>query len=219
MTNRSKQQFLAAAVTSLFLAVSLAGCGGSSGSVDAENLADQLGPGEVAMLYVEALSGNPEALQEYNPSSSITFEQSVPASFNESFLMESEVTPTTAEIDALNEAGVKALDKIKMSVISEEINGDNATVLLTIQGLDFETALDATFSASEVAPTAGDQELIVALLLESWQTAELGEGVQELELIFKKSMESGADAKWFAQVPESGDIPIPEVMLYNSPSN
>lgn len=165
-----------AVLTALALAVTLAACGGDGGSESSET-----SPGDVALMYVDAFRGDPEALKEYNPKS--TFDDTYFESFGTGAAESFKVTWTQEQADRITAAYAEALTQIEAEVVEEDVDGDDATVTLAITGIGFDAAIEAQgkgFVRDDKDPAASYADLLVKAL----GAVETVADTQEVELTF-----------------------------------
>lgn len=126
-----------ASLTALLLALALGACGGS-GDTGADP--EEKSPGDVAMLYVDAFRGE-DGLIAYNPNSSWdgSYFESLGASAEE---VVGEPL-TAAQNEQVAAAYKKALGQVEAELVDEQVDGDTATVTLSMRGLGYDKAMKA----------------------------------------------------------------------------
>ena len=169
---------LSATVTALTLALTLSACGGT----DAES--EETSPGDVAMLYADALAGDPEGLRDYNPDSS--WDDSYFESLGDSAEQVVGETLDAEQTDQVAAAYREALGKVEAEVADEQVDGDTASVTLAVRGLGYDAAMEVAAAAWQLDrkdPTGSYTEL----LLETLDLAEPVDESMDVEMAFTRS--------------------------------
>lgn len=177
---------LRALVMALLVAVIVTGCG------TAEQGSEKLSPGDVALLYMEAMRGNVDGLREYNPDTAIT-EEGVFASANQSLLEMWGVSPTAEQEAQLTEAMMAGLSKTEFTVVDEKVDGETATVTVAIRGIDMASSLKAQFETigGQITEDTED-ETIITLLDRAWREVPLVPEATNVDMPFT----AVADGTW-----------------------
>lgn len=201
----------------LSIALSSAGCSGNSkagannaGASDSGITSDP-SPSDIALLYVDAFRGRPEALLTYDPEAEITTAVNLPVVFNEGFLQNGGELPSEDEVAKLNELATNALAKAEVEIKSEEVEGDLGTVVVEIRGLDFEAAVSKAESRVSRDYFDSDPEFFTALLTEAWQVADLGEKASVIEMVLIRSQDTDSLDKWMLTVADTSSTEIYEI--------
>lgn len=183
----------------------------TSDSAGATSIPANPGPGDVALLYVDAFRGRPEALLSYDPDAEITTAVNLPVVFNEGFLQNGGEMPSGDEVAKLNELGINTLAKAEVEISSEQVEGDLGTVVVEIRGLDFEAAVSDAESRIIPEDFDSETEFFTALLTESWQVAGLGEKASAIEMILIRSQDTDSPDKWMLTVADTSSTEIYEI--------
>lgn len=153
-----------AAFTALVLALALSSCGGDDSGGSGGTEPEELSPGDVAMIYVDAFRGGDE-LNDYNPNSSWdgSYFESLGASAEE-VVGEPLDAEQTAQVAA---AYREALGQIEAEVVDEQVDGDTATVTLSMRGLGYGSAMEQAgkdFVLDQKDPTGSYTSLMLEAL-------------------------------------------------------
>lgn len=195
---------LVSTLMALLLAVALSGCGGSpspgsTGEPPAKDQAGTASPGDVALLYLEAMRGNVAGLKEVNPDTELP-EDGLFSSYHQGML-EAWGVKTTPEQDAqLTEAMLEGLSKARFEVVDESIDGKQATVKLSIWGLEMSDSLEKQMDAIGGQVTdATEDAAIVEVPDKMWREAPVADEPVQVEVQFR----SVSDGRWIID-PSSG---------------
>lgn len=192
----------------LILAVAVTGCGDANPSSSlpvvtesgtTEEGSKELSPDDVALLYLEAMRGNVSGLREYNPDTELT-EEGVFGSTNQALLEVWGVGPTAEQEAQLTEAMLAGLSKVEFSVVGEEVDGESATVTVTIRGIDMSSSLETQFETigGQITDDTED-ETIIAILDRAWREAPLVSESINVDMPFR----AVSDGRWIAD-PQGG---------------
>ena len=197
------------------LTLSLAGCGDDKGetreSLEAEQsviqeeektvaeqdlASSEVTPGVLALMVVNATLGDAEPLAEYGgiPSvdSAVAMAQEMYAETLDETL---DTSPTEEQMDAYNAAIADAFDRIEVTILEEEVDGDQGRGVVAIRGIDFGegSRLAKQDPESEALNSTDPDKALHLRLLRSWELSPLFEEPREVENNFVLDPKTG---KW-----------------------
>lgn len=191
----------------LLSAFTLSGCGSSPASDTASTSppAEQSGevsPGDAALLYMEAMRGNAAGLKEYNPDSKLP-EDGVFTNYHQGLLDVWEVKTTPEQDAQLTQAMLDGLSKVEFEVVDEKIDGNKATVTMSIRGLEMSKSLEKQMDAIGGQITdATEDAAIVDALDKTWREASLAKDPVEVDVQFQ----SVSDGRWIIDSSSGEDL-------------
>lgn len=166
-----------ATVNAVVLVLAVSACG------DNGTEPEEMSPGDVALLYVDAFGGG-EGLTEYNPDSSWdgSYFESLGASAQEVVGEPLDAEQTEQVAAAYREA----LGQIEAEVLEEQVDGDEATVTLALRGLAYGSAVE-TAAEDFVLDTADPAGSYTELLLEALDIVEPVKKPMNVEMTLTRS--------------------------------
>ena len=201
-----------------FLAFSSAGCSGSTGEPDGtlepgqsiveveetvvveQDLASpEVTPGVLAMMVVNAALGDAEPLAEYGTLPAVedaaAVAQEVYANTVDEIIG---VPPTEEQVDAVNAAIADAFGRVEVTVLEEEVDGDQGRAVVAIRGIDLGegTKLAKQDPEAEALMSTNPDEALDLMLLRGWELSPLVEEPHEVEFSFVLDPKTG---KWEAR--------------------
>ena len=164
----------------------VAGCG------TAEQASESPSPGDVAVLYLDAMRGDVSGLKGYNPDTEFT-EEGVFGSANQGMLEAWGVSPTAEQEAQLTEAMLAGLAKVEFTVVDEKVDGDSATVTVALRGIDMSSSLETQFATigGQITPDTED-DAIIAVLDKAWREAPLVPEPTDVDMSFT----AVSDGRW-----------------------
>lgn len=166
--------------------------------VEEQPEAEELSPGEFALMVVNAVRGDEEPLVEYGTNvqvgNVVTEKQEGMEAALEMML---DVPPTEEQIDTLNAAISDAIAKTEVELLEEEVDGDQGRAVVSILGIDHEEGTDLAGSDPEVKELVfGDaDDMFYMIAIKGWELSPLMDEPYVIEFNYTMNAETG---KWEA---------------------
>lgn len=154
------------------------------------------GPGEVAMLYLNALKGDAAGLRAYNPGT--TWDDAVLDSTNDATLDALGISPTDEQRAELTQATKAGLSKVEASVVDEKVKDGIATVTLSIRGIDLASSFTEQLEAIDASKVTAKTKAQVysQALTKAWAQAPLVAEPVEVDMVLTFPPGLASSAKW-----------------------
>lgn len=150
----------------------LASCGG--GGTSTGEVSGDVSASDVAMMYVDAFRGESDALRDYNANSS--WDDSYFETAGTGLSQAQGIEFTEEQAAAVADAYRTALSAVEAEAVEEKVDGDTATVGLSIRGVDLAGAMAAHQKQLAAAAVAEDPaayaDAVVAMLGDTDLVAE-----------------------------------------------